>query len=159
MVRRQPKQVNFGNNMLAKFDELEKKSGIRLKVPQKILLAETGTLEQVISILANEATTVKVIQQRQRRNIIVRKSIISTSSGRVLVRAQSKIHAQNLSPNVLQLIRSKDHGIGSIIQSLELATFRKIIEIGYNPASNNLFRQYQIFIARKLCFEIREEFL
>ena len=145
--------------MLAKFDELEKKSGIRLEIPQKILLAETGTLEQVLSVLAGESVEVKVVEQKETRGVITRASTVSTNSGRLLVKAQSRIFTRNIPRKVAQLVRARDYGIGSIIQSLELETFRKITEIGYEPHSANLFRKYRITIGGKVGFEIREEFV
>ena len=153
------KKNDFGSGMLAKFDELEKKSGIKLEIPQKILLAETGTLEQVLSILAGESVIVKVVEQKESREVISRMSTISTTSGRVLVKARSRIFTRNIPRKVVQLVRAREHGIGSIIQNLKLETFRMITEIGYDPPSANLFRKYQITLARKVGFEIREEFL
>lgn len=159
MVSRSPRPTNFGNLMLARFEELEKKSGIKLEIPQKILLAETGTLEQIISILAQEQIVVKIIEQKEQRGMISRRSLITTTSGRVLVRAESKISVRNNTRRVLRLVRAKKLGIGSIIQTLKLEVFRKILEIGYDPSSRNLFRRYQIYVSGRLCFEIKEEFL
>ncbi|MGI0037277.1 MAG: hypothetical protein ACRD99_02835 [Nitrososphaera sp.] len=150
---------DFGSGMLAKFDELEKKSGIKLEIPQKILLAETGTLEQVLSVLAGERVFVRVVEQKETRGVISRVSTIGTDSGRTLVKAHSKIFTSNIPRKVAQLVRERDHGVGSIIQSMELETFRKITEIGYDPRSANLFRKYRITIAKKVGFEIREEFV
>jgi chorismate-pyruvate lyase len=153
------KTKDFGSTMIATFDELEKKTGLRLEVPQKILLAEVGTLEQVLSLLASEGVGVKVVEQNERRGIILRKSTISTASGRILVKANSKIFTRNIPRKVVELIRARSIGIGTIIQSLELETFRKITEIGYDPRSTNLFRKYRITFGKKVGFEIREEFV
>ena len=150
---------DFGSGMLSKFDELEEKSGIRLEVAQKILLAEIGTVEQVLSILSSEKVNVEVVSQKESRGVITRSSTIRTASGRVLVKAQSRILTRNIPRKVAQLLRAREYGIGSIIQELELETFRKITEIGYDPSSANLFRKYRITIAKKVGFEIREEFL
>jgi chorismate-pyruvate lyase len=150
---------DFGSGMLSKFDELEKKSGIRLEVAQKILLAEIGTVEQVLSILSSEKVNVEVVSQKESRGVITRSSTIQTASGRILVKAQSRILTRNIPHKVAQLLRAREYGIGSIIQELELETFRKITEIGYDPSSANLFRKYRITLAKKVGFEIREEFL
>lgn len=150
---------DFGSSMLAKFDELEEKSGVRIEVPQKILLAEIGTLEQVLSILAGERVEVRVLEQKESRGVISRSSTITTASGRPLVKAYSRIFTRNIPRKALLLIKARQSGIGSIIQSLELETFRKIIEIGYDPRSSNLFRRYRIVVSRKIGFEIREEFI
>ena len=47
MARTILKKDDFGSLMLEKIAELEAKSGARLGLAQKILLAETGTVEQV----------------------------------------------------------------------------------------------------------------
>jgi chorismate-pyruvate lyase len=159
MVAVLSKGKDFGSGMLSKFEELERKSGIRLEIGQKILLAETGTVEQVLSILASEKVSVQVVSQKESRGVIIRRSTISTASGRILVKAQSRVFTRNIPHKVSQLLRAKESGIGSIIQKLELETFRKITEIGYDPSSANLFRKYRITVARKVGFEIREEFL
>ncbi len=159
MVRWSDTKRDFGSGMLAKFEVLERRSGLRLEILQKILLAETGTLEQVLSIISREVVSVKIVEQGERNGIVSRESTISTESGRILVKARSKIYARNAPKKVMQFIRAKNFGIGTIIQNLELETFRKITEIGYDPRTANLFRKYQIMIARKLCFEIREEFV
>ena len=150
---------DYGSGMLAKFDELEKKSGMKIEVPQKILLAEIGTVEQVLSILAGERVDVRVVDQKETRGVISRSSTINTASGRTLVKAYSRIFTRNIPRKVAQLVRVRDRGIGSIIQSLELETFRKIMEIGYDPSSSNLFRRYRIIVSRKVGFDIREEFV
>lgn len=150
---------DYGSSMLERLQELEKRSGLRVEVPQKILLAETGTLEQVLSILSGEGIVVKILEQTELGGIISRESEIRTSSGRVLVRARSKIFARAVPRKILLLIRLQRKGIGSILQNNELETFRKIIEIGYDPVSSNLFRKYRIIIAKRVGFEIREEFV
>ena len=159
MVGASIKNKDFGSGMIATFDELEKKTGLRLEIPQKILLAEVGTVEQVLSLLASESVGVKIVEQKESRGIISRKSTINTGSGRTLVMAQSKIFTRNIPRKVAALIRDRNHGIGTIIQSLELETFRKITEIGYDPHTTNFFRKYKITIGRKVGFEIREEFV
>ena len=150
---------DFGSVMLKKFDELEKRTGLRLDVPQKVLLAETGTLEQLLSILAGEPIVVRIEMQRERGGIILRKSSIGSESGRILVLAHSRILVENIPSKFARLLRSQQGGIGSIIQALELETFRRITEIGYDPRTKNLFRKYQILVRKKVGFEIREEFV
>ena len=159
MVGASIKNKDFGSGMIATFDELEKKTGLRLEIPQKVLLAEVGTLEQVLSLLASESVGVKIVEQKESRGVISRKSTIITGSGRTLVKAQSKIFTRNIPRKLVELIRARNYGIGTIIQSLELETFRKITEIGYDPHTASLFRKYKITIGRKVGFEIREEFV
>lgn len=151
------KKDDFGSIMLQKIAELEDRSGIRLSLAQKILLAETGTVEQVLSILTGSAIRVSVVEQKESARTITRKSLIMNDSGKVLIRADSRVFTRNLPAKVVNQIKRKQAGIGTIISSFGLETFRKIVEVGYDPASKSVFRNYQIIYRKKVTFEIREE--
>lgn len=148
---------DYGSIMLRKIAELEDRSGIRLGLTQKILLAETGTVEQVLSILTSSAIKVRVVEQKENARTITRKSHIMNDSGKVLIRANSKVFTRNLPAKVVNQIKRKQAGIGTIVASCGLETFRKIVEVGYDPASRSVFRKYQIIYRKKVAFEIREE--
>lgn len=151
------KKNDYGAFMLQKIAELERRSGIRLNMAKKVLLAETGTVEQVLSILTCSTVKVKVVEQKENARTINRQSLIVDDAGRVLIRAQSKVFSRNLPAKVVSQIKRQESGIGSIIASSGLETFRKIVEVGYNPVGNSVFRKYQIIYRKKVAFEIREE--
>jgi chorismate-pyruvate lyase len=148
---------DFGSLMLQKIVKLEARSGITLGLAQKILLAETGTVEQVLSILANSTVRVKVVEQKENARTIIRQSLIMNNAEKVLIKAHSKVIKRNLPPKIVSQIRRKESGIGTIIASSGLETFRKIIEVGYDRAKGSVFRKYQIIVKKKLAFEIKEE--
>lgn len=145
--------------MLRKISELERRSGITLETPQKILLAETGTVEQLLSILVGSDIKVRIVEQKEQRGVIARKSIIATESGRVLLEANSRIITRSLPPAIVKQIRSQRKGIGSIIQNTGLETSRRITDIGYDPKSMHIFRRYKIMHKKKTAIEIKEVFL
>lgn len=151
------KKGDFGNVMLQKIAELEDKFGIKLSLALKILLAETGTVEQVLSILSGSAIRVKVVEQKESAKGITRQSLITNDSGRVLIRARSKVFTRSLPARVVSQIKRKESGIGTIIATSGLETFRKIVQVGYDPASKSVFRKYQIIYRKKVAFEITEE--
>jgi chorismate-pyruvate lyase len=151
------KKGDHGSFMLQKIFELERKSGIKLGLAQKILLAETGTIEQVLSILTGSTVRVNVIEQRENARTIARKSVIMNDADMVLIRAHSKVFVCNVPEKITRQIKQKQLGIGTIIASSQLETFRKIIEVGYDPANRWVFRRYHIFYRKKVAFEIREE--
>jgi len=154
------KKGDFGSMMLQKISQLESKSGVKLGVVQKILLAETGTVEQVLSIMTGAAVAVKVVQQQESMRLITRESLISSKeTGKALIRAYSKIFPSYLPAKVVNQIKQKQSGIGTIIYSFGLETFRKIIEVGYDPKSRTAFRRYRITYKNKVAFEIKEELL
>jgi chorismate-pyruvate lyase len=145
--------------MLRKIEELERRSGIILETVQKILLAETGTVEQLLSILVGSDIRVRIVDQKEKRGVITRKSLITTDSGRVLLEADSRIITRSLPPTVVKEIRSQRKGIGSIIQNTGLETSRRITDIGYDPKSMHLFRKYKIMHKKQTAIEIKEVFL
>ena len=49
------KKDDLGSFMLRNIVELERRFGIKLGLAQKTLLAETGTIEQILSILTGAA--------------------------------------------------------------------------------------------------------
>ncbi len=151
------KKGDFGSFMLEKIAELETGSGIKLGLAQKILLAETGTVEQVLSILTNSTVRVKVVEQKENARTIIRQSIITNDAGKVLIKAHSKVFKRNLPARVVSQIKRKESGIGTIIAGYGLETFRRIVQVGYDPASRSVFRKYQIICRKKVAFEIREE--
>jgi chorismate-pyruvate lyase len=150
---------DFGSHMLQKISELEKKSNLKLPVTKKILLAETGTIEQILSILTNSETVVNVLKQTEDGELILRNAcIVSKKTGETLVNAKSRFFLANLPRYIIKQIRRKNLGIGNIIIGYELETFRKIIKIGYNSESNSIFRIYHIIHQGKVAIEIREYF-
>lgn len=150
------KNGDFSGFMMLKISELEGKSGVRLGMVQKILLAETGTVEQVLSILTGSTVRVKVVKQKENAKSIARQSMIMNDAGRVLIKAYSKVYAKNLPSKIVNQIKQQRWGIGTIIARSRLETFRKIVEVGYDPSDRSVFRKYQIFYRKKIAFEIRE---
>jgi chorismate-pyruvate lyase len=153
-----PPQADFGSHMLQKISELEKKSAVRLGLAEKILLAETGTVEQILSILTESETMVTVKRQLESGGIIIRESwITNKKTGSKLIAARSKIFPQNLPRKAVDEVRRMEKGIGSIIFDLRMETFREILKIGYNSKAKYFFRIYRILYRGKVAFEIREE--
>src|SRR5947209_7583411 len=150
---------DFGSHMLEIISELENKLNVKLHLFEKILLAETGTIEQVLSILTNSEIVVKILKQKESRELIKREvKIINKKTGKKLVYARSNIIPSNLPNEIISQIKRKDAGIGSIITTSELETFRKILRIGYNSKTKSVFRIYQIIYKGKVSFEIKEVF-
>lgn len=148
-------KTHFGSAMLQNISELENKSKTKLSLGQKILLAETGTVEQVLSILANSEVQVRVVSQKEGRRRITRESEL-VCNDIVMIRARSVIFLDNVPAKVAAEIRRKQSGIGTIISRLSLETFRKIVQVGYDPATGTAFRKYKILYKGKVAFEINE---
>lgn len=128
----------------------------RLTREQEILLLHTGTVEQVLAVIAGAPVEVKVLKQRG-RDVIEREAVL-VARGRVLVRARSKIYCKNLPPGIVRQVRQERKGIGAIIASARLETFRKVVKVGWNH-DGTPYRIYRIMHAGKVGFEIREDLL
>ena len=59
-------------SMIEVISDLENKSNHKLHLFEKILLAETGTVEQVLSILTNSEIIVKILKQKESYQLIER---------------------------------------------------------------------------------------
>jgi chorismate-pyruvate lyase len=151
---------DFGIHMLQRISDLETISNIKLSLFEKILLAETGTLEQVLTILTNSEVAVKILKQKEYHKSIRRVArIINKKTGENLVYATSNIVHSNLPEEITIQIKQKHLGIGSIIKDSQLETFRKIVKIGYNSRTREVFRIYHIIYKGEVIFKIKEVFL
>lgn len=150
---------NFGNQILKKISELEDRLDTKLTLYEKVLLSQTGTLEQVLSILINSEVELKILKQIETTLLIKRVAcIINKKTKKILVRAVSNIFPANLPKRVIWQIKQRNHGIGAIITNSELETFRKILRIGHNSNTRSTFRIYQIIYRENISFEIKENF-
>lgn len=147
---------DFGASALKRINDLERK-GATLTVAQKILLAETGTVEQVLSILTGSPVSVKVTRQAEKKGIMEREVVLTSESGEALIRARSRVYCRNLPQDVVAMIRRKKAGIGTAIFAARLETFRRITKMGMKDGVP--YRTYMIFYRGKTAFEIREEVL
>lgn len=132
--------------------------GAKLSLPQKLLLAETGTVEQVLSILVKAPVQVSVVEQTAANGIIKRKVAISKKgSGRPLILARSKIYAKNLPAGIIRGIMQEKSGIGTILHNTGLETHRRLVRFGLDDG--HPYRIYQIIHRGKVAFEIREDIM
>src|ERR671931_1688201 len=150
---------DFGIYMLQRMSDLENTSHIKLGLFEKILLAETGTIEQILTILTNSEVAIKILKQKECHQLIKREvRIINKKTGENLVYATSNIVPYNLPDEIIRQIKQKQLSIGSIIAHSQLEIFRKILKIGYNSKTRSLFRNYQIIYKGKVSFKIKEAF-
>jgi chorismate-pyruvate lyase len=151
------KNNDFGRVVLDRIAMLERRRGITLRPEQKILLAETGTVEQVLSIIVGSPVQVKVVKQQISDTTIHREVIIS-ATGRPLVHAHSKIYCEHLPAEIVQKLRHKEGGIGTIIYNAKMETWRGLVRFGLGR-DRQPYRIYRITYKGKTAFEIREDML
>jgi chorismate-pyruvate lyase len=150
---------DFGVHMLQRISDLQNISNIKLRMFEKILLTETGTLEQVLTILTNSEVTIQILKQKEYYKSIKREArIINKKTGENLVYATSNIDPCNLPEEITRQIKQKHLSIGRIITNYQLETFRKILKIGYNSKTKSVFRIYHIIHKGKVIFKIKEVF-
>src|SRR5918912_1911207 len=150
---------DYGIYMLQRISDLQNISNIKLRAFQKILLAETGTLEQILTILTNSEVAITILRQKEYHKLIKREArIINKKTCESLVYTSSNIDPCNLPEEIVRMIRQKHLSIGRIITNYQLETFRKILEIGYNSKTRSVFRIYHIIHKGKVVFKIKEVF-
>ncbi len=149
---------DFGREMLLRLRELEKRAGIKLSRAEKILLAEIGTVEQVLSILLGSPVDVRVRRQTEKKRIIEREVVLAREKSKMpLIRAVTRIDLRGLPKAVASDIRSRKFGIGTIISKHGLETFRRVVEVGYEPRRKSVYRVYEIIYKGEPRFRVREE--
>lgn len=148
---------DFGREMLLRIRELEQRSEIKLSRPEKIVLAEIGTIEQVLSILLDSPITVTVKKQTEKRNVIERRVVLGTETGSDIIHATTQVTTKGLPDKVVDDIRRRRLGIGTIITKHGLETFRRVVEVGYDSKKKMLYRVYEILYMGEPKFRIREE--
>lgn len=150
---------DFGKEMLLRLKQLEKRSKIKLNKSQKIVIAEIGTVEQVLSILLDSPITVKVKKQVIKNGVIEREVLLRKEGSKDdLIHAVTQINTDGLPNDVIADIKSGKLGIGTIISKYGLETFRRIVEVGYDPKKRIVYRIYEILYGGEPKFRIREEF-
>lgn len=150
---------DFGRTMLEKVRQLEDSYGIKLTRYQKILLAEIGTVEQVLSIIANSPITVEVLRQEYNSEGSYEREVwLKDEGGNRLVYAKTKYNVNYLPRNMFEDLKSGRIGIGSTMIRHKLETFRRITEIGYDEKSRALSRRYEVIKDGQILFDIYENF-
>jgi len=148
---------DFGKEMLLQLKDLEKQSNIQLKRSHKILLAEIGTVEQLLSIILDFPITVEVKKQVV-KDYKIEREVVLRARDNDLIHAITEIDVRALPSGVVADIKEGKLGIGTIIAKHKLETFRRIVEVGYDSTRNIVYRVYEILYGAEPKFRIREEF-
>jgi len=150
-------RIDSSDGILPLLRELETRACIRLSLAERVLLAEIGTVEQMLSIILDDTVTVKVIEQREYNGIIER--VVNLVSEEPVMVAKSTIDTTLLPEQVVEDIRAKRLGLGSILSRHRLETYRSILELGYEGSADTVYRVYGIIYKGVKAFTIREEIL
>ena len=125
---------------------LEEKMGKKMSLLSKILLADTGVLEDKLYIILNSIPSIQVIEQIESNQLILRRAyVIDSKSKRRLVYALSQIHIDCLPLSVIVRIRNKESGLGRILMDSQMEFRKEIITLGYDSGNQRLFRCYDIY--------------
>lgn len=136
---------------------LETKCGHVFSFQEKIFLANLGTTQQLLEILVNSQTYVRVTKQFEKADFIKRKvEILAKKKDDVLVLATAKIYKNVLPQKVVEEVRSRNNGIGVILSRHHLWIHRKIKRIGYDIDRSGLFRSYELLYNNHVAADITE---
>jgi chorismate-pyruvate lyase len=154
------KLEDVGNHILNGIRALERKTNMHLSLSEKVLLTEIGTVEEIISILINSQTIIKVLKQKEKDGVIKREVlIINKLTGDSVACAKSSIFCSFLPKKIVKQIELMNESIGSILRNYQLETFRKIVKIGYESKTRRTFKIYQIIYHGLIAIEIKETFI
>lgn len=139
---------------------LEEKMGKKMSLLSKILLADTGVLEDKLYIILNSIPSIQVIEQIESNQLILRRAyVIESKSKRRLVYALSQIHIDCLPLSVIVRIRNKESGLGRILMDSQMEFRKEIITLGYDSGNQRLFRCYDIYNKKQAAIEVKEVIL
>jgi chorismate-pyruvate lyase len=136
---------------------LETIANKKFNLVQRILLVDLGNTQQLLEVIYNTETRVRVISQREKKGVIARKSTIHSSTNKILLYADSKIYCKYLPSKILSQIRECKIGIGKILLYHKVDIFKNITEIGYAPRVH-LFKKYSLYHNDNLICTITEIF-
>ena len=123
---------------------LETIANKKFNLAQRILLVDLGNTQQLLEVINNTETTVRVISQIEKKGVIARKSTIHSSTNKILAYANSKIYCKYLPSKILSQIRECKVGIGKILLYHKVDIFKNITEIGYVPRVH-IFKNYSLY--------------
>ncbi|CAN5483045.1 hypothetical protein BH18THE1_BH18THE1_16550 [soil metagenome] len=136
---------------------LETIANKKFNLVQRILLVDLGNTQQLLEVINNTETRVRVISQIEKKGVIVRMSIIHSSTNKILAYATSKIYCKYLPSKILSQIRECKIGIGKILLYHKVDIFKNITEIGYVPRVH-IFKNYSLYHNDTLICTITEIF-
>lgn len=139
---------------------LEEKMGKKMSLLSKILLADTGVLEDKLSIIMNSIPSIQVIEQTESNQLILRRAyVIDSRSKRRLVYASSQVHIDCLPSSIIVRVRNKESGLGRILMDSQMEFRKEIITLGYESGNQRLFRCYNIYNKKQAAIEVKEVIL
>jgi hypothetical protein len=139
---------------------LEEKMGKKMSLLSKILLADTGVLEDKLYIILNSIPSIQVIEQTESNQLILRRAyVIDSKSTRRLVYASSKVHIDCLPSSIIVRVRNKESGLGRILMDSQMEFRKEIITLGYESGNQRLFRCYDIYNKNQAAIEVKEVIL
>lgn len=146
---------DFGRHMLETLRILEKSWGIKLSQNHKLLLAEVGSLEQLLSIIADCPIHVEIEKNVETAGVYTREVYLCDDTRR-LIRAVSHYSLTHIPQGVLRDIQKT--GIGSALMKHNIDTRRRITRLGYDEGANRVYRIYEIIHNNDVWFTIEESF-
>lgn len=121
---------------------------------ERMLLSNDGTNVTMLSVIFQTPVQVRVVDQIEHPDRIVRVVDLETETN-VVGRARSIIPTAKNSPEVLRLVEGKSLGLGHIATRLGIRTERILVSFGADELS--FWRTYQM-VGEGLWYEIQEYF-
>lgn len=152
---------NIYNLSIWKKTLVEIEVGLERKIPPLlvIVLIQNGVLESVLQALVRNEIEVIILGQKDSGSVLYRKICVRNKlDGLVIMHAKSKIKTNNIPIVLLDRIVEGKKGIGSLIETLRIETFRHIKKIGFDRRQRAVYRIYDIYIRKQPAITIKEYF-
>jgi chorismate-pyruvate lyase len=141
-------------NDVFKLEIISKK---KFNLVQSVLLTDLGNTQLLLEVIYRTNATIRVIEQREKKNIIARKSCIISSTNHILAFAESRVYSKRIPFQMLSEIRECKKGIGKLILYHKLEIFKKVTEIGYTEGLH-IFKKYSLYHNGNVICKINEIF-
>ena len=134
---------------------------LKCKIPPLLLIViiQTGVLESILQVLVRNDIEVIVTGQRESGSILYRKICVKRKLDEMVVMyAESKVKIKMLPQLFRRRIIAGEKGIGNLIETLRIETFRHVRDIGCDRRQRAVYRVYDIYIRKQLVITIKEYF-
>lgn len=152
--------LDANRGLIENIHALEDMMGKKISLLSKILLSDTGVLEDKLDVILDTVTSIEVIEQREKGLLISRRTyLVDTKSKKRLVYAKSQIRIGCLPLDIIDQIRKKKAGLGKILTSSQMELRKKIVAFGYDCKKQRLYRSYKIYNKKRLIIDLKEVML
>ena len=134
---------------------------LKRKIPPVlfIVIIQNGILETILRLFVRDSIEIIVVSQKMYESILYRKICVKMKpDGVVIMHAESKIETKSLPTDLRERVIEGKKGIGDLIETLRIETYRHIRDIQFDRKQRAICRTYDIYIQSRPVITIKEYF-